>query len=147
MQHVRLGVEEYIGVDVLAELVAENQARHGGPQRRFVRADLVRGTLPSADAIFCRDLLVHLSFADIFDAVRNFQRSGATYLLTTTFTGDRPNRDIETGAWRTLNLTLPPFEFPQPMRVLNEKCLEGDGAFADKSIGVWRLADLPSQPS
>ena len=47
------------------------------------------------------------------------------------------------GKWRTLNFNLPPFDFPEPMLVINEKCTEADGAFKDKSLGVWRLADLP----
>lgn len=142
MQHVCLGVDEYVGVDILPEIVAENEARYGGPGRRFARLDLMRADLPRADAIFCRDMLVHFSFAHIFDTLRNFRRSGATYLLTTSFTDERPNRDIETGGWRTLNLTLPPFDFPPPARVINEKCSEGEGRFRDKGICVWRLSDL-----
>jgi hypothetical protein len=142
MQHVRLGVDEYIGVDLLPEIVAENEARHGRPGRRFARLDLMRAQLPRVDAIFCRDMLVHFSFTHVLETLRNFRRSGATYLMTTTFTGDRPNCDIPTGGWRTLNLTLPPFNFPPPIRVITEKCTEGEGRFADKSIGIWRLDDL-----
>lgn len=63
--------------------------------------------------------------------------------MTTTFTGPRPNHDIATGGWRTLNLTLAPFNFPPPLRVVNEKCTEGGNAFSDKSLGVWALGDLP----
>ena len=73
----------------------------------------------------------------------NFKRSGATYILTMTFTEPRPNHDTAGGDWRPLNLTLPPFSFPTPMRVINEKRTEGGGAFRDKCLGVWRLSDLP----
>ena len=142
MQHVDLGVELYIGVDVQNDAIAENQQRHGSATRRFVQADLVRDALPQADAILCRDLLVHLSFEDIARVLANFRRTGATYLITTTFPGDRPNVDIPSGSWRTLNLTLPPFNFPEPLRLIDEKCTEANGAFSDKSLGVWRLADL-----
>jgi len=74
--------------------------------------------------------------------LRNFKKSGATYLLATTFTGDRPNRDTSQGVWRTLNLTLPPFRLPAPANVLNEKCEEGAGVFRDKCLGVWELQEL-----
>jgi len=55
----------------------------------------------------------------------------------------RPNHETAGGNCRTLNLNLPPFSFPNPLRIINEKCTENGGAFADKSVGVWRLADLP----
>jgi hypothetical protein len=141
MRHVRLPVDRYIGVDLLDELISENERRFASAQRRFVRADVIRDALPRADAIFCRDLLGHLSFDDIRRALANFERSGATYLLTTTFTKPRPNQEIVTGGWRTLNLTLPPFDLPAPLGLIDEKCTEAGGVFDDKSIGVWRLAD------
>ncbi len=143
MQHVQLPHTEYVGMDVLGEAIVENQWRHSNEHRRFLRADLIREPLPRADAVLCRDLLPHLSYEDVYQALRNFRASGATWLITTTFTGPRPNHDIASGGWRTLNFTLAPFNFPAPLRVINEKCTEGGNAFADKSLGVWRLAELP----
>lgn len=143
MQHVQFPHTEYVGVDVLGEAIVENQWRHANEHRRFLRADLIREPLPRADAVLCRDLLPHLSYEDVYQALRNFKASGATWLITTTFTRPRPNHDIASGGWRTLNFTRPPFNFPAPMRVINEKCTEGGSAYADKSLGVWRLEDLP----
>ena len=37
-----------------------------------------------------------------------------------------------------------PFNFPPPLRLVNENCTEGDGAYGDKCLGLWRLADLPA---
>jgi len=142
MQHVRLGVAQYIGVDILAEVVSENEYRNASAGRRFVCADILSSPLPPSDAILCRDLLGHLPFSDINRALGNFKRSGATYLLVSTFTAARPNQDVMPGGWRPLNFTLPPFTFPQPLRLINEKCTENGGAFGDKSLGVWRLEDL-----
>lgn len=143
MQHVHLGLDQYIGVDILSEAVADNQSRHAGPTRRFIRSNLIHDPLPTADAILCRDLLPHLTFADVLAVLRNFKRSGATYLLTTTFTQPRPNQDTSGGQWRTLNLNLPPFNFPEPTALINERCTEAGGTFTDKCLGLWRLADVP----
>ena len=64
-------------------------------------------------------------------------------LLATTFTGRTENLDIATGGdWRPLNLQIPPFSFPPPLRLVNEGCTEGRNMFTDKSLGFWRLADL-----
>jgi hypothetical protein len=71
------------------------------------------------------------------------QRSGSAFLLTTTFPGVRVNEKLNQKVrWRPLNLTRPPFDFPPPLRVLNEGCTEDQGRWADKSLGLWRLADL-----
>lgn len=143
MQHVALGLDDYIGVDILTELIAELQLRHGCGNRRFIRHNLIEDALPRADAIVCRDLLPHLKYCEIDAVLRNFRRSGATYLMTTNFTGERPNHDTSGGNWRTLNLSLPPFNFPPPLLSVNEKCSEGAGAFTDKCLAVWRLDALP----
>jgi hypothetical protein len=142
MQTVDLGSTVYIGADVVPAIVEKNHERFGTPQRRFVVRDIISDDLPSADAILCRDCLVHLSFAHATMALRNFKRSGAKYLLTTTFTSRTRNWDIATGGWRPLNLQLEPFRFPAPLELVDEQCVEGDGAFRDKTLGLWLLADL-----
>lgn len=145
LRQVRLGVDTYAGVDMLTEIVAENQRRHTTPSRTFRPADLRTDDLPRMDAILCRDCLVHLSFAAAMAVLRNFKRSGARYLLTTTFPSRRANADTARCEWRPLNLELPPFNFPSPLRIVNEQCTEAGGAYRDKAIGVWRLADLLSE--
>ena len=142
MQHVQLGGCRYIGVDVHSEIIAQNQWRHTRPGRSFQRLDLTRDALPEVQAIFSRDLLPHLSYAEIQAVLKNFYASGAKYLLTTTFTQPRPNVDTSNGEWRPLNLTLAPFNFPAPLRRFNEKCTEAGGAFNDKCVSVWELGEL-----
>lgn len=141
MSRVELGCD-YLGCDIVEELVADNQQRYGRPDRRFVKLDLIADPLPRTDVVLCRDCLVHFSYADIRATIRNIRASGSTYLLTTTFVDREENTDIPTGAWRPLNLQRPPFNFPQPLVVIREDCPEADGAFADKCLALWRLADL-----
>lgn len=141
MQSVELGDVRYIGIDIVEPLVAANRKAFGGPGRRFLRADIVRSVPPRADLVLCRDLLVHLSFADATRALRNLQRSGSTWLLATTFPA-RDRNDELSGDWRTLNLEKPPFGFPPPARLLDEACTQEGGRYRDKSLGLWRLAEL-----
>jgi hypothetical protein len=141
MQHVVDAVRDYTGVDIVPELVAQNRERHGSARRRFACADLTRDPLPRADLILCRDLLVHLTFAEARRVLDNFRRSGARYLLATTFPAHPDNRELD-DTWRTLDLTRPPFSFPTPLRLLDEQCSEAGGRYADKSLGLWRLGDL-----
>ena len=120
----------------------KNQNKFGDENRKFLHLDLTKHKLPKVDLIFCRDCLVHLSFEDIFKAGSNIKSSGAVWFMTTTFPEEKTNRDIITGGWRPLNLELPPFNFPKPELILNENCTEHDGAFADKSLGLWKTEKL-----
>lgn len=143
MRHVALPVDRYIGIDALRELILENQRKFGGPQRSFINLDIIHDELPQVDLIFCRDCLVHFSYEDIFNSLKHFRNSGSQYLLTTTFPQWQGNKQINTGQWRPLNLQIYPFDFPPPLRTINEKCTENDCRYSDKSLSLWRLADLP----
>jgi hypothetical protein len=39
-------------------------------------------------------------------------------------------------------MQLPPFNFPPPLKLINENYIAGNGSYADKSIGLWAVADL-----
>jgi hypothetical protein len=142
MKEVDLEID-YIGADVVEELMRRNQELFNTPLRRFIVCDITKDPLPRVDLVLCRDLLVHLSFRDAFMALRNLSLSGSKYLLTTTFKERSRNFDIPTtGKWRPLNLELEPFKFGDPLSLINEKCTEGNGSWSDKSLGLWRIADL-----
>ena len=136
---------DYTGGDIVQKLVDSNNSRYAteNSRRRFLKLDLTSDALPRADVVLCRDCLVHLSFAHIGQAFANLRRSGSTWLLTTTFLEHDTNIDIESGDWRILNLTRAPFNLPEPEHVLIEGCVESDGAYADKALGLWKISDLP----
>lgn len=145
MSRTHLEGISYTGADIVADLVAKNIVLYGETdRRRFLRLDLTRDALPRADVVLCRDCLVHLSAESIAAAFANLRRSGSTWLLTTTFLELQGNRAIADGDWRPLNLQRPPFGLPAPHRVIIEGCTEEGGAYRDKALGLWRIADLPA---
>ncbi|HJU06186.1 MAG TPA: class I SAM-dependent methyltransferase [Nitrospiraceae bacterium] len=133
----------YIGGDIVRELIYRNRLKYGNPRKTFLVLDITKDRLPNVHTILCRDCLDHLSFQDAFRALSNFRRTGATYLLATTYKDRTQNDDIATGEWRPTNLRLPPFSFPSPLTLIVEECTEDDGLWADKSLGVWKFNDLP----
>jgi hypothetical protein len=142
-----LGVNEYIGADIVNDLVTRNAALYAAPgsRRQFLQCDLTSDPLPRADIVLCRDCLVHLPFAAIFQAFDNFKKSGSRYLLTTTFTELAVNTDGAVGDWRALNLEKPPFRLPPPLACIVEGCTEEGGAYADKALALWEIAALPER--
>src|SRR4051812_16595348 len=140
---VRANVQ-YIGVDVVPDLIARLQARAAAGDIRgaYHVADITRDLLPRCDAVLCRDCLVHLSFGNIERAMANFRASGATWLIATTFPEWQTNADCEDGDWRALNFERAPFNWGPPVELINENCQEAGGGWRDKSLGVWALSTV-----
>jgi hypothetical protein len=134
---------DYVGADIVAPLVAELSARHGDARTRFVALDLARDPLPRADAVLCRDALVHLSFRLGLASLARIRESGATWLLATTFPGLPRNEDVVTGLWRPLDLEKEPFSLPRPVETICENA-DPAGLLPDKHLALWRAADLPA---
>jgi hypothetical protein len=144
MRFVELNDISYVGGDIVLDLVERNRTLYATPNRQFKCIDIISSSLPKADAVLCRDCLVHLPHADIFAALRNICESGALYLLTThfTFRSVPANDEIAAGQWRRLNLELAPFYWPPPQRYIVEGCDEQGGLYADKSLAVWPVDQI-----
>ena len=141
MNLVPLDGIRYTGGDLVEGLVCFCKEKYANEHKEFRKIDLIKDPLGAHDMIFVRDCLVHLSFEHIQQAIQNIKKSGSIYLMATTFPDKKKNIDIHDGGWRYLNLQLPPFDFPEPLLIVNEKCTEGK-KFSDKSMGVWKIEDL-----
>lgn len=143
MKLVDLNGVKYLGADIVPGLVARNREKFAGSGFEFRELNLIQDILPPVDLVFCRDCLVHFSYADIALAIRNLKASKSKYLLTTTFVNRKFNFDIATGGWRPINLSLKPFLFLKPVEVILENCTEGNGKSYDKSLALFRISELP----
>jgi hypothetical protein len=144
MKDVDLGGVTYVGADIVAELIERNRRLYERPGRTFVQLNVFSDPLPRVDLILCRDCLVHFSLLDAQTALHNIAASGARYLLTTTFPERPVNRDITTGQWRPINLQAAPFNLPPPLQLISEQCTEDEGAYPDKSLGLWSVLQVDS---
>ena len=145
MKEVNLGAVNYLGVDIVADLIATNRARFAASNRRFECLDILQDQIPAVDLIFCRDCLVHFSSKHIGTAIGNVKASGSKYFATTTFPTIWENEEIPTGQHRPINLQSPPFNFPEPVRLLDDSTPPPASALAlIKKVGVWKVSDLPS---
>lgn len=144
MASLDLDLDRYVGMDIVPLIVEALQQRYRDDVRRtFLLGDLTCDPLPRCDLILSRDCLVHFSFATLARSIRNLKASCAVWLLTTTFPELERNEDIEDADWRPLNFERPPLNWPAPVEIINERCTEAGGAYADKSLALWRLADVP----
>lgn len=137
MCEIDLPVKHYIGGDIVPHLVQATRIRHGRPNREFRTLDLCNDPLPKADLLFCRDCFIHLSEDMIARAVANILRSDIKYLLTTTYPEGR-NRAIHNGDWFTVNLCAAPYNFPPPIRVLEDWV----PPFDRHQLALWEIDSL-----
>ncbi|HSU56466.1 MAG TPA: class I SAM-dependent methyltransferase [Candidatus Dormibacteraeota bacterium] len=142
MKKINLGKIKYIGGDIVGGLIKRNTERYATGNVQFQKLDLIKDKLPEVDLVLCRDCLIHLSFEDMRSSLRNVCESRSKYLLTTTYVNRTENQDIQTGGFHPINLEIAPFNLGRPEKVITEGCMEFDGIYQDKSLGLWKIADI-----
>jgi hypothetical protein len=143
---IKLNNVKYHGADIVDELIKDLVSKNQFSDKKFINLDATKDNIDKYDLILCRDLLVHLSTIDIFKVLNKFIESDSKYLLTTHFTKPRSYFDIPVNlpiSWRPINLTMPPFNFPEPNFSIVENCTEADGEYLDKTLSLWKLQDIP----
>lgn len=122
--------KSYLGCDIVPDLISHNMATFGTDTLGFRVLDIVDDPLPKADVIFIRQVLQHLSNADIQKFCDKIVGS-CEYLVVTEHLPKNPkfvpNLDQGHGAGIRLDdgsgvvLTAPPFRFsPRSQKVLCE---------------------------
>lgn len=128
----------YIGGDIVGDLINVNRNKFGNQNIEFIVFDITSDDFPKADLWLCRDCLFHLSFQNIFRALKMFMASEIDYCLITTSLNENINEDVKDGEFRKLNLMLSPFSFPQPRALLRDF---PDG-HDERYVGLWSKCDL-----
>lgn len=144
-QHVAaLSHVNYLGIDVVAELIDHNRQRYGNPRRHFQHRDVTLDPLPYADLVICRDCLVHLSNIQILVALQHIAASRSRYLLATTYPAEQINRDTRDGGWRPVNLTAPPFCLPAPIEFFDTDYRDNGRNHPGNGLGLWPVEAIPA---
>jgi SAM-dependent methyltransferase len=115
---------DYLGIDIVPELIDSLNARFRRPGVRFLCDNIVTCPLPRADLAISKDVLQHLPSPLVSQYLERL-----SYFKYAVLTNDRlkyeprswrrswrlvetpvkPNTDIEPGDWRLLRLNDPPF--------------------------------------
>lgn len=137
MSHVDLAGIDYIGADIVSGVIENNRQRFQRPGRQFIVANGIAGPLPSVDAVLCREVLFHLSFADAKSLLGTALQTGAKHFLLTTDSATSVNSDIRTGHFRALNLLAAPFRLPASGRFIEE-----DASLPGRRLAVWSASEI-----
>lgn len=121
---------KYRGFDIVEALVDRNSKRF--PHYTFTLFDATNQVPDKVDLIFSKDMVNHLSHADVAKAIANFKRSGSRFLLLSNNFG-HSNTELNensAGASRFLDVTAAPFRMPDPI-------------YRTGYLGLWRLSEVP----
>jgi len=97
---IAAGAERYTGVDIAQAVIDTNNRNHSCEAVRFVRADLTRDLLPPADAAIVRQVLQHLTNAEVSAALGNVLSTYSLAIVTEHIyvgPGAQPNLDMAHG--------------------------------------------------
>jgi SAM-dependent methyltransferase len=70
---------EYIGGDIVKELVETNNKKYSSANVKFLHIDIINQSLPKVDLFLCRDCLYHFSYQDSEKVIQNFINSNISY--------------------------------------------------------------------
>lgn len=142
MSKVDLDVIQYIGADIVKELVNKNNNKFNSNQYSFFECDIVNGSLIKVDLIFVRDCLVHLEEAQIISAIKNVASSGSKFFASTTYPEVTLNTPpLNKDRWRQINLTEKPYNLPKPICLLDDSWEKNEND-RNKKIGIWLIEDF-----
>lgn len=130
---------DYIGGDIVADLVAKLNGANTDPRCSFLALDVTRDPLPAADMWMCRDCFIHLPNAMVRQALGNFYRSGIPFLLTTQYDFPRENAEISVGGFRCVNLRIAPFNLPAPQEGLFDFVYP----YPPRRLALWHRDQIP----
>jgi SAM-dependent methyltransferase len=157
-RHLAGQFHRYIGVDIVAPLIARNQREYGSDSVSFVHANLIDDELPNGDICFVRQVLQHLSNAQILRALPKL--AAYRHVIVTEhhpsggkcveFNLDKPHGgDIRVACGSGVFLDKPPFNLPaERYRLLFE--VPGVPAPGGRDPGMIRtycLSDRAAAPS
>ena len=114
----------YVGVDVVEEVVRRNRDRYGAEGVEFVCLDITRDELPPGDLCLIRQVLQHLSNAEILavlERTRGYPFVIVTEHLPQADSDSRPNLDKPHGA--------------------DTRLLEGSGVFLEEEPFGQRIVE------
>ncbi len=142
MSKVNLQQIDYLGCDIVQDLIDKNQKYFGNQNINFKKIDICNDELPGFELMLVRDCLVHMNHDLVKKFLLNVRKSNVKYLLLTSFPLTKYNHNIYTGNWWPMNMEIHPFNLPAPLDRITEDGDEFNGQFPDKSLFLYKVSDL-----
>ena len=116
----------FIGIDIVPDLIKSNQSRHANANISFICADIIEDELPDGDVCLIRQVLQHLSNSQISRVLANCSKFPYLVVTEDIYCGRRmrPNVDIMHGPDNRLHKRSGVFLDKAPFCLETESVLE-----------------------
>jgi SAM-dependent methyltransferase len=127
----------YLGVDIASDVIATVRAKHEKANITFQVGDIT-DDLPAADLLISKDVLQHLSNELVHNFIENNLRKRKYKWVILTNDRGNTNSDVESGGYRAIDLSAPPFD----VKGLVDLPIK----FGNETTKVTSVLDLTQQP-
>lgn len=127
----------YLGVDIASDVIAAVRAKHEKANITFQVGDIT-DDLPAADLLISKDVLQHLSNELVHNFIENNLRKGKYRWVILTNDRGNKNSDVESGGYRAIDLSAPPFD----VKGLVDLPIK----FGNETTKITSVLDLTQQP-
>ena len=127
----------YLGVDIASDVIAAVRAKHEKANITFQVGDIT-DDLPAADLLISKDVLQHLSNQLVHNFIENNLRKGKYKWVILTNDRGNKNSDVESGGYRAIDLSAPPFD----VKGLVDLPIK----FGNETTKITSVLDLTQQP-
>tara|TARA_Y100000389_G_C17415546_1_gene493466 strand:- start:581 stop:1297 length:717 start_codon:yes stop_codon:yes gene_type:complete len=105
----------YLGVDIVDELIANNKKLYQNKNINFEISDIVDfKTSKKFDLVLIRDLFIHIKNIDITKILYNLKLMNIKYVALNSYMNEK-NKDVIIGQHRKINLLIEPFNLKEPI--------------------------------
>jgi hypothetical protein len=131
------GEINYIGGDIVEEIVKENQRKYGNDKTKFLHINLSKDVLPDVDIIMVRDCLMHLSDEDSLKCIDNIKKSKIDYMLISSNPDKIKNskKSKTSKDLRRQNLEILPYNLGTPIKYIDDS----NPHVPSKRLGLWKI--------
>ena len=106
---------DYLGVDIVDELIANNKKLYQNENINFEISDIVDfKTSKKFDLVLIRDLFIHIKNIDITKILHNLKLMNIKYVALNSYMNEK-NIDVIIGQHRKINLLIEPFNLKEPI--------------------------------
>lgn len=103
-------VSDYIGCDIVPELIERNKNRFSNDKCKFVCLDIVDDELPAADLCLIREVFMHLSNDEVMQVLPKLRQYKYVLITETILRNEEGfNKEIPHGGYRGVSLEREPF--------------------------------------
>jgi predicted O-methyltransferase YrrM/SAM-dependent methyltransferase len=108
-REIQWGDSEYLGIDIVENLIRDNQKIYGSDKVRFLKQDVGITPMPAGDLLICKDVFIHLPDSEVDFILKESKKFKFCIFVNDINSSDKTNVPFNHFGVRCVHLTCHPF--------------------------------------